>query len=204
MVAFNLADSYRAAGLTTGPEILQLRKEPCAKLMESMDARHAINLVRLYFEIPVPEGIDWFLEAFRESDPSFSLYENQREATVLAAALLEAAITNGNIFAALALLTGAAGGARKPPEREELLDFAKQAIRQHGVRERDRQNIDIGQIKKAPASKLFSDLPAVEAHLLEGPSKQAQLFKQAYNETQQATNSLVSQAVKVLSSEPVP
>ena len=117
MTGFNLADNYRAAGLTAGPDVLRTRQEPFDKLRKAIDPGTAIDLTRLYFGLPVPRGTDWFRDAFGEADASFSLVDNAREASVLAAGLLESASADGKIYAALAILTTAAGGLREPPVR---------------------------------------------------------------------------------------
>jgi hypothetical protein len=125
---FNFADSYRAAHLAPGPEILRLRQQPFAVLRDTFDLKRALDLTRLFFDLPVPDGTDWFRSAFAETDDSFSMLDNKREVAVLAACLLEAAIEDGHVMAAVATLATAAAGNRRPLVRPELLEHASQAL----------------------------------------------------------------------------
>src|SRR5712691_1088577 len=127
MVGFNFADNYKAAGLTPGPDIIRLREEPFDKLRKSIDASTAIGLTRLYFGLPVPDGTDWFRDAFAKADPSFTMVDNEREAAVLSACLLGAVLDDGKVYGGLAPLAAAAAGNRSPLVRPELLEQARKA-----------------------------------------------------------------------------
>ena len=128
MTSFNFGDNYRAAGINPGPEVLKLRLAPFEDMKSKIDVHMAINLTRLFFELPVPGGTDWFRNAFSEADPSFSLIDNAREASVLAGGLLEAAIEDGKVFAGLAVLTASFGGQRAPSVQVELVPHARASL----------------------------------------------------------------------------
>jgi len=49
VAGFNFADNYRAAGLTTTPDVLRTRQEPFDKLRQAINPQTAIDLTRLYF-----------------------------------------------------------------------------------------------------------------------------------------------------------
>ncbi|MBB5051781.1 MAG: hypothetical protein NVV83_19615 [Afipia sp.] len=195
MTEFNFADNYRAAGLSVGPEILKTRQEPFDKLRKAIDPATAINLVRLYFGLPVPGGTDWFRDAFGETDTSFSLIDNAREAAVLAAGLLESAASDGKVFAALAILTTAAGGLREPKVRQDLIDAMKFVLRDKAVAASNQAPTDPKKIKLPAASKLPAEIDA----LLQAPEigKASNLLKQVSDEATANTKSLTNQVFGV-------
>ena len=136
MISFNFADQYKAAGLAPGPEIIRLRQEPFNKLRKNIDLLKILNLTRLYFGIPVTDGVDWLRDAFRETDASFSMLENEREVSVLSVCLLAAALEDGHVSAGLSPLVAAAGGYRKPLVSPEFIEDAKQTLALHSVNSR--------------------------------------------------------------------
>ncbi len=185
MAEFNFADNYRAAGLTTGPDALRTRREPFDKLRQAINAQSAIDLTRLYFGLPVPRGTDWFRDAFGATDSSFSLIDNAREASVLAAGLLEAAAVDGKLYSALATLTTAASGLRQPPVRRDLIDVMRFAIEEKAVSARQQAPVDIKLLKPPAASKLSAEFTA----LTQAPeiAKASALLKQASEESTEIT-----------------
>lgn len=199
MSAFSFADSYRAAGLNPGPDILRLREEPFDKLGNTIDVHHLVYLTRLYFELPTPEGTTWFEETFRETDPSFSFIDNQREIVVLAALLLEKTIQNLNFFAALCVLCAAAGGARQQKIDSSLLDRCVHAIEEKGQKEREHQPIGSKLFPPCPKSKISSDLVAFTAELQGGPEKIAAALKQISDETCTTLNNTINCANEIIS-----
>jgi GTPase-associated system helical domain len=161
---FNFADSYRAAGLAPGPDALRARHEPFDKLRQALDASTAIDLTRIFFGLPVPRGTDWFRDAFKATDPSFSLVDNAREASVLAAGLLEGATADGKMYAALATLTTAANGLRHPAVRLELIQLMSDAIQERAVSNRSHASVDAKRIKVPGASKLSAEFTGLMSY----------------------------------------
>lgn len=196
MAAFNFADSYRAAGLNPGPEILRLREEPFKALRTSIEPELAVNLTRLYFGLEVPGGTDWFRDAFGETDSSFSMYDNQREAAVLSAGLLEAGLNDGKAYAGLAPLTAAAAGARAPLVRPELLELAKAALITDAVDGRQRTAADPSVIRLPGKSKAPSEI----ANLLTSPdwAKVGTILNQMISESSEWTKNLTNQVFSVV------
>jgi hypothetical protein len=153
MALFNFADAYTAAGISPGPEIIRARQEAFDKLRQGLTTLNTLCLTRLYFGLNVPDGTDWFRDAFGESDPSFSMIGNQREAAVLSACLLSAALEDGRAAAGLALLTASAAGARVPLVRPELIEEARQALHKQAVVGR-RPNLSDPKQIAVPKSKI--------------------------------------------------
>lgn len=197
MGGFNLADSYRAAGMTMGPDDVRMRQEPFDNLRKAIDPRTAIDLVRFYFGLSVPRGTDWFRDAFGgNTDPSFSLIDNAREGAVLAAGLLEAAAADGKIYAALAILTTSASGLRQPVVRPELVDAMKIAIQEQAIRARQQPSANPKQITAPTKSKISADLAA----LVTAPdlTKAAPLLKQVSEESAELVKTLTNQVFSVV------
>ncbi len=196
MAAFNFADSYRAAGLTPGPEILRLRQEPFDTLREKIDPALAVNLTRLYFGLELPSGTDWFRDVFGATDSSFSMYDNQREAAVLAAGLLEAGLNDGKPYAGLAPLVTAASGARTPLVRPELLEIAKGSLISNAVRNRQRSAANASLIKLPGKSKA----PEAIAALLQSPdwNKVGTILNQMITDSNDWTKNLANQVAGVI------
>lgn len=196
MAGFNLADGYRAAGLAATAEALKARQASFDKMRDSIDPAIAIDVVRLYFGLPVPRGTDWFRDSFGAADPTFSLIDNAREVSVLAAGLLEAAASDGKLYASLAILTAAAGGSREPVARPELIDAMRYAIEEKAIESRQQQPANPKQITLPAASKLIEELTA----LTQAPEvgKASALLKQVSEESAAITTSLSKQVFAVI------
>lgn len=193
MAGFNFADSYKAAGLTPGPEVIRLRQEPFDKLRKAIDASTVVGLTRLYFGLPVPDGTDWFRAAFAEADPSFTMLDNEREAAVLSACLLGAALEDGKVCAGLAPLAAGAAGNRSPLVRPDFLEEARKALHDRAVAGRLRTPVEPQQVTLPPESTV----PAAATALAQGGdwTKAAELFKQVSEESLQGTKNLANQVV---------
>jgi len=196
MAGFSFGDSYKLAGLAPGPEIIHLRHEPFEKLRRTIDPARAVELTRLYFGLPLPDGTDWFRDAFAETDPSFSMLDNEREAAVLAECLLRAALDDAKFFAALAPLTAAAGDNRSPAVRPEFLDEARQALHQASVDARHRTLLE--PLQAAPSTKSTIAKAATELEAGGDWPKAADLFKRVSQEASQGTANLTLQVRTVL------
>lgn len=196
MTGFNFADNYRAAGLSAGPDVLRTRQEPFEQLRKAIDRTTAIDLTRLYFGLPVPRGTDWFRDAFGATDASFSLIDNAREASVLAAGLLESAVVDGKIYAALATLTTAAGGLREPPVRPDVIESMHFAIQKSAASARKQAAADPKRITLPATSKISAELEA----LVQTPdlAKASPLLKQVSEESAEITKTLANQVFAVV------
>lgn len=197
MPSYNFADQYKMAGLDPGPAIIQLRQPPFDKLRREIKLSTILNLTRLYFGFPVPDGTDWFRNAFAKSDPSFSMVANEREVAVLSVCLLAAALEDGHVCAGLAPVVAAAGGARNPLLRIEFIEDARQAIAAHAVTSRQHNAVDIRQIKQPTKSKVTEAVTA----LLADPDwpKAGDAINLAGRESSEASKTLTNQILAVLS-----
>lgn len=198
MPSYNFADQYKAAGLNPGPDIIQRRQEPFDRILEEIDTTRILDLTRLYFGFSVPNGTDdWFSEAFRENDASFSMIDNEREASVLSACLLNAALDAGNVCAGLAQIVAAACGNRTPLARPEFIEEARQALATHSVNSRQQTAADVKNIKLPAKSKVAA---AVDAYLPSANwANSGDAIKLAGNESFEATKNLANQVFSVIS-----
>jgi hypothetical protein len=136
MEAMGIADVYRAAGLTLTPEAMKLRQPPYDTLKKDLPLSRAIELSRFLFGLSQrPQG-DWFFKAFNGADATFSMVENEREAAVLAGAILAASAAASNAESALAPLCTAACGTRKPLVVPALLGFLEKQLADEAIAER--------------------------------------------------------------------
>ena len=191
MPGFNFADSYKAAGLTPGPEVIRLRQEPFDRLLGSIDPSTAVILTRLYFGLPVPGGTDWFCAFFVKNDPSFTMFDNQREAAVLSVCLLMAALHQGKAFAGLAPLAASAAGNRSPVVRPDFLEEAKRALHQRAVASRVGVVSDFQEISARTESKV--SVAAAALAQAGDWAKAAELFNQVSEESSQGLQDLSAQ-----------
>lgn len=122
----SFADNYKLGGLNPTPEIVGLRKPAFDKLLKELNSQQTLELLRLYYALPLPAGIEWFRAAFAEADQSFTLVDNEREVTVLAGCLLSGAIDRGDVGAILGVLAGAAGEQRTPTVLLGLVPTARE------------------------------------------------------------------------------
>lgn len=197
MPSYNFADQYKAAGLNPGPEIIKLRQEPFDKIQKGLNTTMVLDLTRLYFGFPTPNGTEWFSEAFRVTDASFSMIDNDREASVLAACLLAAALDAGNICAGLAPIVATAAGSRVPLVRHQFIEDARRALDIHSINSRQQIAADVSKIKQPVKSKVAA---AVDAYLPAPDwNKSGDAIKLAANESFEATNTLANQVYSVIS-----
>lgn len=201
MAGFNFADHYKAAGLAPGPEIIGLRQEPFDKLRKAMSVDRVITLVRLLFELLAPDAKHntWFRDAFAETDPSFTMLGNAREAAVLSSCLLSAAFQErdkGHIEAGLAVLTTAAHS-RTPPGMPTLVEEAQHHLDAVSVEMRTPPAVEVSKIR-TPAS---SEVPKLADELLSAPDGPhiAALFKKVSEEYQARVLTLAQQTASVIS-----
>ena len=196
MNSYSFADRYKAAGLAPGNDVIALRQAPFEKLRKEADVSIILDLSRLYFGLPLLNGAEWFREAFAESDLSFSMIDNEREASVLSACLLGAIIDDGNIYAAIAPLVTSAGGARTPLSSIDLLEYARQAIAKHSVTSRQGNSADISKIKLPAKGKAVASIDSVieEANW----AALAEIVKAVSAESLDATKTLTNQVFAVI------
>lgn len=154
MATFNFADQYRTAGFQPTSEIVRFRQLAAEKIITNLDDRKILDLVRLYFGSPVRAGGEWFVSAFSEDDASFSMVDNEREASVLSACILESIIESGNSLACLAVVTMSVNASRKPIACPDFIDYAANKLLSFSIYERD--NIRDFETVKIPNKSKFT------------------------------------------------
>lgn len=184
MVGFNFADHYKAAGLAPGPEIIRLRQEPFDKLRKAMSVDRVLTLVRLLFGLPESDDRHntWFRDAFAETDPSFTMIDNAREAAVLSSCLLSAAFLErdkGHVEAGLAMLTTATN-TRAPLVMPTLINDAQHHLDIFSVEMRTPPEVAAAKVSKPTQSKI----PGEADEFAKAPdlTKVAPLFKRISEE----------------------
>ncbi|MBB5942855.1 GTPase-associated system all-helical protein GASH [Xanthomonas sp. 3307] len=156
MSNFDLADHYKAAGIIVLPEIFERRLKVFESLVDNVDPDKFPDLVRMCFDLSSLKQVDWFLEAFRSEDPSFSSVDNAREFAILAAAILRALILSGNAEAALIVLTSSFNGAREPYITTDVVQVALISLRNLSIADRKRARGALDTIKPPAKSNVAS------------------------------------------------
>lgn len=132
MSQFTFADRYREAHLSPTAEKILLREKPVENIVENIEVQEIISLAQFYYGCT---GLDmnWFRDAFLEEDASFSLINNEREARVLSALVLDTLIRQNVSEAILAVSIGSVRGQRTPPQSAWLAFEAEAAFLKSSV-----------------------------------------------------------------------
>ena len=133
----SFADNYKLGGLNPTPEIVGLRKPAFDKVLRDLNQNQTLDLLRMYYALPVTAGIEWFRAAFAEADQSFTLVDNEREIMVLAGCLLSASIDRGDVGTILGMIAGTAADQRAPSVLVELPNAARGAMDVHAIAMRE-------------------------------------------------------------------
>lgn len=158
MEEFTFADRYAQAALAPTPDIIAARQAAFTAVKDNLESADLLSLVRLYFDLP-SSHTDWFRDAFREGDLSFSLISNAREAQLLAAMLLEHALAGELPIAILAVLAGAAAGQRQPKDADWLIPRASAQYLKSSIRLRAPRAIN-ATVKGQPVAKMAEQIAA--------------------------------------------
>jgi len=196
MTDFNLADSYRSAGLAPTPEIMALRQAPFDALAKDPSAKQIVTLVRLHFGFPAGNNVSWFRDAFAASDLTFSMIDNEREIAVLAACVLAKLIANDESLAAVAIICAAAQSLRAPLVAPGLVVRAEAYLGEHAVAARKRERANLSAIRLPSTSKI----PAEAAPLAHGGDWTivADLLARTSNEANERVKTAVNQLFSVI------
>lgn len=196
MCSYSFADQYRAANIAPGPEIIKLRQEAVEKILPDLDDDKLLDLTRLYFGMNCPMNNNWFRDAFLETDPSFSLIDNQREASVLSVCLLSAALEQGVINAALIPVVASVCGHREPSLQAEFIQDAQQALVTNSFNSRNSLCVDVGKIKTPAKSKVGIEIDQLTETM--DLAILTNIVKLSSNEASETLQESVSQIFNVL------
>jgi hypothetical protein len=138
------ADWYKQADLHPTAEVLKVRWSGVETCLKKLDRNMVLQLTRVSFGLPKPEGAisetDGLANAFKESDVSFPMKDNDNLLRVLAGATLAECIEskrNHASFAALCVVSAACYGVRPTPSVEELPAIAHQYLKAEGQHQRE-------------------------------------------------------------------
>lgn len=196
MSSYNFADQYKAANISPGPEIIKLRKEAVDKILTDLDDDKIIDLTKIYFGLSTSSKNDWFRDAFLETDPSFSLIDNKREASVLSVCLLSAALADGEINAALIPIITSASGHREPLLQPDFIHEAQQALIDYSFEARNKSQVDFKKIKSPAKNKIGLEVDKLteETDIL----SLAKIVKSSSNESHDALQTGINQIYGVI------
>jgi len=162
MAEFNFADRYAQAGLAPGAAIIEARQTTVSRIVTTLTIKQKFDLVGLYYLHPNLDLI-WLRDEFLKEDAAFSLVNNERECSILAATILGSKVSQGDPVAILALLTTSQCGKRAPKEAGWLLDDARAKLLDLAAAARQPSEID-AEIGLPSLLKLGEDLKLLPAN----------------------------------------
>ncbi|MFC7053077.1 GTPase-associated system all-helical protein GASH [Hansschlegelia quercus] len=168
MSSIDFADRYALGGLQPTAEIINLRELSATRVQEDATDEQKLDLVGAYYGLR--PDLTWFRDELRKEDLTFSLVTGEREAIIVAAAILGASVAAGDAVSILGLVAGSVQGKRSPTEAVGLVDEARLALKQRAVTNRIPQSI-VTPIKHSATPKLAetievaADIPQVVAAL---------------------------------------
>ncbi|WP_186014745.1 GTPase-associated system all-helical protein GASH [Burkholderia gladioli] len=160
MATFNFADRYAEAGIAPTAAVIASREAPAERIRKDLTIAQAFDLVGIYYGFP-DLNLTWFRDQFQQEDAAFSLINNERECTVLAAAILGARVAGGFYHTIAAINVANLQGHNQPREAGWLLADAKAAYTTSAVAARNYGAVDAS-FKLTPTPKLgdeITDLP---------------------------------------------
>jgi hypothetical protein len=149
-MTMTLADIYQTANISLQPETFAARQLAVSAIRQALTDEHSVILARFYFGLSVNENdSEWFRSEVAKTDQTFSLVHKEREAAVIAEAILWDATKQDDQFAATVVAAAAISGLRTPIVNVDHIDMFKAALRNMAVRTR------------TPISTKFKSLPAM-------------------------------------------
>ena len=159
MDEFKFADRYAQAGLAPSGPLIVAREESARRIVSTIIDSNILDLVAAYYG-STDVDLAWFRDEFAKEDPSFSLVNNEREARVLAAAILGNLIDDENPKAILSVIAGNIAGHRPPSEAQWLLPSAKTAFGQLAVIDRKPKDVNT-KVTSSFTSKLTEEVSSL-------------------------------------------
>jgi hypothetical protein len=127
----DFADWYRIAAIELSGEMLEKRWQAIETFVESLDIPGALELVRLFYARPPKDSsfIETYRAAFKDTDPTFPMRDNDLELRVLAGAaiahLLETDTAQLADATALGMVCAGYRGLRQDTSIPEIADRAR-------------------------------------------------------------------------------
>lgn len=122
---------YGRLGLSTDAELIERRAKGVAVVAEAIQRSDVLALVRRAFGLGQPAASAGFLANMQDEDPTFDVQAEDVEAGLLAGAILDRTIEeegDQSGVAALAVVTAAAGGLRRPLNHDGLVGEAERML----------------------------------------------------------------------------
>ena len=162
MTKFVFADRYAEEGLSPSAEIIASRTGPAERIISEITEVRSLALIGLYYGA-TDLDMGWFRDEFFKDDASFSLVNNEREARVLAATILEALVEDEDALVILGLIAGSVNGHRIPAQSKRLTHLAREMMGQYSV---DERKPSVVETKVAPTvtAKLGEEIAAIGAN----------------------------------------
>ena len=122
---------YGRLGLSTDAGLIERRGKGVSAVAVAIERTDVLPLVRRAFGLGQPAASAGFLTSMQDEDPTFDVQAGDVEAGLLAAAILDRAIEeegDQSGVAALAVVTAAAGGLRRPTDHDGLVGEAERML----------------------------------------------------------------------------
>jgi len=163
---------YGRLGLSTEAELIERRAKGVTAVAAAIERSDVLPLVRRAFGLGQPAASAGFLTNMQDEDPTFDVQPDDVEAGLLAGAILDRAIEeegDQSGVVALAVVTAAAGGLRRPTDHDGLVGEAERMLA-----------VVQGSSTGAPSNRTYSKQPKAFAEALEAiPGQSANYFSQA-------------------------
>jgi hypothetical protein len=122
---------YGRMGLSTDAGLIERRGKGVSAIAAGIERADVLPLVRRAFGLGQPAASASFLTSMQDEDPTFDVQAGDVEAGLLAGAILDRAMEeegDESGVAALAVVTTAAGGLRRPTEHDGLVGEAEKML----------------------------------------------------------------------------
>jgi GTPase-associated system helical domain len=162
MTKFVFADRYAEEGLSPSAEIVASRAGPAERIISAITEVQSLTLVGLYYGA-TDLDLGWFRDEFIKDDASFSLVNNEREARVLAATILEALVVDEVPHVILGLVAGSVNGHRMPVQSKRLIHLAHEMMGKYSVDERKPSVVET-KVTSTLTAKLGEEIGAIGAN----------------------------------------
>ncbi len=193
-MAVTLADIYQGANISLQPETFTVRQQAITAMSASLTDEQSVTLTRFYFGLTVSEtGSEWFRSEVAKTDSMFSLVQKEREAAVIAEAILWQATQNREEFPATVVASASANGLRVPIVNVSHIDIFRTALKNMAVRERTSLSTDFVPL---PASTVT----AAEISAATSLSAAGELYARGIEELRRNAHVALSGTQNVLSS----
>lgn len=122
---------YGRLGLSTDADLIKRRSDGVSTSSEALELKDVPPLLRVAFRLNKAVESGEFLEPFGAEDPTFDVEVSDREASLLAAAILDHHVEQKTALSptvALSIVTTAVGGTRRPEVHDGLVSNSEEML----------------------------------------------------------------------------